>query len=114
MRTREVVARIRSGPYLNDVILILVLTLAAGSIPVKLPGAGTIATTEILRVAGMHGSGLAGYVLASRAVFSSETFLLAVAPLGWWTVTGHCPSLGLSSVRSLFLRSGATTAGTGA
>jgi hypothetical protein len=70
----------------NDLLLLLVLTLAAGSLPIKIPGAGTVATTAALAVAGIHGPGVAGFVLVSRVVFSSETAVLALALLGWWNV----------------------------
>jgi hypothetical protein len=79
----------------NDLLLVLVLTLAAGSLPIKFPGIGTVAATEVLRVAGIHGPGLGGYVLMSRVVFSSETAVLAAALLGWWGLTGHGRIVGL-------------------
>jgi uncharacterized protein (TIRG00374 family) len=79
----------------NDLLFVLVVTLAAGSIPLKIPGAGTITTTGAMGVAAIHGTGLAGYVLISRVVFSSETAVLALALLGWWGVTGRYRRIGV-------------------
>jgi hypothetical protein len=71
----------------NDLFLLLVLNLTSGSIPIKIPGFGTLTAAAALPVAGIHGAGLAGYVLISRVVFSSETVALAAFVLSWWTVT---------------------------
>lgn len=82
----------------NDLFLLLVLTLTSGSIPVKIPGFGTLTTAAVLPVAGIHGPGLAGYVLISRVVFSSETVALAAVVLSWWTVTRNRCLMELSAV----------------
>lgn len=82
----------------NQLLLLLVLTLASGSLPIKIPGAGTLATTELMRVAGIHGAGVAGYVLVSRVVFSSETPFLALALLVWWSITGQWRHIGVHSM----------------
>jgi NO-binding membrane sensor protein with MHYT domain len=89
------------GASLNSLLLVLVLTLASGSLPIKIPGAGTLATTAVLAVAGMHGTGLAGYVLVSRVVFSSETAFLALALMVWWSITGQWRRIGVHSLRAV-------------
>jgi hypothetical protein len=78
---------------LGGVLLILVLTLAAGSLPIKIPGSGTVATAAVLQVAGIHGAHVAGFVLMSRVVLSSETTLLACGTLAWWCATGKMHDL---------------------
>jgi hypothetical protein len=80
-----------------NMILILVLTLAAGSLPIKIPGSGTVATTAVLQVGGIHGAGVAGFVLMSRVVLSSETTVLACASLAWWSATGKLHDLRLGA-----------------
>jgi hypothetical protein len=80
-----------------NLVLILVLTLAAGSLPIKIPGSGTVATTAVLQVAGIHGAGVAGFVLMSRVVLSSETTVLACASLAWWSATGKLHDLRLGA-----------------
>ncbi len=80
----------------NEVLLVLVLTLVTGSIPLKLPGSGTLATVGVLRIAGIHGAGLGGYIVLSRVVFSSETAVLALLLLSWWGLTGQARELRLS------------------
>jgi uncharacterized protein (TIRG00374 family) len=82
----------------DDVLLILVLTLAAGSLPIKIPGSGTVAAAAALQVTGIHGAGVAGFVLMSRAVLSSETTLLACASLSWWSATGKVHDLRMGEV----------------
>jgi hypothetical protein len=88
----------------NDLFLVLVLTLAAGSIPIKFPGVGTVAATVVLRITRIHGPGLGGYVLMSRVVFSSETAVLAVALLGWWSLSGRCRCSGVGNLLRLSQR----------
>lgn len=75
--------------------LVLVLTLAAGSIPIKLPGFGTVAATMVLQVARIHGPDAGGYVVLSRVVASSLTPTLAILLLSWWAVTGRAHHLEL-------------------
>jgi hypothetical protein len=89
------------GTSVNDLLLLLVLTLASGSLPIKIPGAGTLATTELLRVAGVHGVGVPGYVLVSRVVFSSETAFLALALMVWWSITGQWRRVGVHSLGAI-------------
>ncbi len=81
-------------------VLIVVLTLTAGSVPIKFPGSGTITAAAILTLAGLHGGGSAGYVLVSRTVFSSETTVLALLLLGWWGITGYSRRYALVDVLS--------------
>jgi hypothetical protein len=88
----------------RDTLLVLVLTLASGSIPIKIPGFGTLAAAAVLPVAGFHGPGLAGYVLVSRAVFSSETTVLAAVVLSWWTITRNRCFSGMSELFRLSRR----------
>jgi hypothetical protein len=70
----------------NNALLILVLMLAGNSIPVKIPGAGTLMLAGMLTLVGVHGPGLAGYVLVSRILSSTETPLMALIIIGWWSV----------------------------
>jgi uncharacterized protein (TIRG00374 family) len=67
----------------QSLLILVVLTLAAGSIPVKLPGSGTVTAAAVMPMAGIHGAGVAGYLLVSRAIFSSQTTVLALLLLGW-------------------------------
>jgi hypothetical protein len=90
------------GTSVKQLLLLLVLTLASGSLPIKIPGAGTLATTELMRVAGIHGAGVAGYVLVSRIVLSSETPFLALALLVWWSITGQWRRIGVHNLGALF------------
>jgi membrane protein YdbS with pleckstrin-like domain len=89
------------GASFNALLLLLVLTLASGSLPIKIPGAGTLATTAVLGVAGIHGAGVAGYVLVSRVVLSSETAFLALALLVWWSITGQWSRIGVHSLGAM-------------
>jgi uncharacterized protein (TIRG00374 family) len=82
----------------SNVLLILVLTLVAGNLPINLPGSGTVATAAVLQVAGIHGAGVAGFVMMSRAVPSSESILLACGGLAWWGVTGRVHDLRVGAV----------------
>lgn len=75
------------------VLLILVLTLAAGNLPLNLPGSGTVSATVALEVAGIHGAGAAGFVLVSRVLPSSEVMLMACSTLAWWTGSGKVRDL---------------------
>jgi hypothetical protein len=87
----------------SNVLLILVLTLVAGSLPIKFPGSGTLATAAVLQVTSVHGPGVVGFVLMSRAVLSSETTLLACVTLVWWAATGRMADLRLGvALRSLY------------
>lgn len=90
------------GTSINDVLLVFVLITAAGTIPINLPGAGTVAAAAALQAVGIHGAGVAGYVLISRLVLFGETGVLALALLGWWSATGYWRTLRLGSVLSLF------------
>jgi hypothetical protein len=77
----------------GTVLLILVLTLAAGNLPLNLPGSGTLSTAAALQVVGIHGAGVAGFVLMSRVVPSGEVTLMACSTLVWWGVTGRVRDL---------------------
>lgn len=77
----------------GNVLLVLVLTLAAGNLPLNLPGSGTVTTAVALQVAGIHGAGAAGFVLVSRAVPSGQVMLMACGTLAWWTLTGSVRDL---------------------
>lgn len=66
--------------------LFLTLSMAAGSLPVKIPGFGTAATTAFLPVAGIHGAGVAGFIVITRLISSAQSPLLGAAVLGWWMV----------------------------
>jgi hypothetical protein len=77
----------------GKVLLILVLTLAAGNLPINIPGSGTVSTAAALQIAGIHGAGVAGFVLLSRVVLSSEVTLMACGTLAWWSVTGRVRDL---------------------
>ncbi len=67
-------------------LLLIVLTLAAGSVPIKFPGSGTVTSTAALAISGLHGPGAAGYILVSRAVLSSQATVLALIVLTTWAV----------------------------
>jgi uncharacterized membrane protein YbhN (UPF0104 family) len=87
----------------GKVLLILVLTLAAGNLPFNLPGSGTVSTAAALQIAGIHGAGIAGFVLLSRVVLSGEVTLMACSTLAWWSVTGRVRDLQVGAAfRSLY------------
>jgi hypothetical protein len=69
----------------RTVLLVVLLTLVGGILPVKFPGAGTLTATAVLAVAGLHGPGVSGYLLVSRALLSSQTTFLALLVLAWWS-----------------------------
>jgi hypothetical protein len=75
----------------NGLILLLVIMLSAGSIPVKIPAFGTISAAVALPIAGIHGPNVAGYLLTSQFLLSSETTALAILVLGWWFIQGNGP-----------------------
>lgn len=79
----------------GNVALILAVPLAAGNLPVNLPGAGTVSTAAALQIAGVHGAGVAGFLLMYRFVLSSEVTLMALSTLAWWGVTGRMHDLRL-------------------
>jgi hypothetical protein len=88
------------GVSINGLLLISVLLITAGTLPVNVPGAGTVATAAALRAAGIHGAGVAGYVLISRLVFAGWAAVPALALVGWWGATGHWRTLGLGTLLS--------------
>jgi hypothetical protein len=88
----------------RDMLLVLVLTMVSGSLPVKLPGFGTVTAIVVLPAAGVHGPGLAAYVLISRAVQSTQTPFLAACLLGWWTMTGNRAVAIVHDVRRFYAR----------
>jgi len=79
----------------QSLVLFVVLNLAAGGVPIKFPGSGTVTAAAALSVSGIHGVGTAGYLLISRAIFSSQTTVLALMLLGWWGLSGYSRSTGL-------------------
>lgn len=81
------------SPNTGEVLLVLVLTLAAGNLPFNLPGSGTVSAAVALLLAGIHGPGVAGFVLLSRVAPSGEVMLLACCTLAWWDVTGRVRDL---------------------
>lgn len=88
----------------RDMLLILVLTMVSGGIPIKFPGFGTLTAVLVLPAAGVHGPGLAAYVIVSRAVQSSFTPVVAACLLGWWAVTGNRALAVLADIRRFLVR----------
>jgi uncharacterized protein (TIRG00374 family) len=92
---------------LSQFLLVLVSTLVVGSIPIKIPAAGTVAAVEVLQLTGIHGAGAAGYLLVSRVVFSTETTMLAIVLLAW-CLFGKSRSITFTDVLSMTRRRTAT------
>jgi hypothetical protein len=64
--------------------LFLTLSMAAGSLPVKIPGFGTATTAAFLPAAGIHGAGVAGFILITRLISSAQAPVLAALVVMWW------------------------------
>jgi hypothetical protein len=71
---------------ITHLCLLFILTMAAGSVPIKIPGFGTATTAAFLPVAGIHGAGVAGFILITRLISSAQAPVLAAGVVGWWTV----------------------------
>lgn len=84
-------------PAINLLVL-LVVTQLMGSIPIKIPGSGSVAVAAVLPVLGLHGAGAAAYLLISRAIFANVGLLLAVVVIGWWTARGNRQALGIRAM----------------
>lgn len=96
----------------RDMLLVLVLTMVSGSLPIKLPGFGTLTAVVVLPAAGVHGPGLAAYVLISRAVQTSQTPFLAACLLGWWAMTGNRAVAILGDLRRFYAHAAGVPAST--
>jgi uncharacterized protein (TIRG00374 family) len=92
----------------NATLLVLALTLVAGSLPVKIPGSGTIAAMEVLHIAGIHGAAVGGFVLLSRCIFSSQTSVLALEVIGRWGMMGARRGMGPGDLFRLCKHTGAS------
>jgi uncharacterized protein (TIRG00374 family) len=76
----------------SGLLLLLVVTLSAGSLPLKIPAFGTMSAAAALPIAGIHGPVVGGYLLVTQFLLSSQTVFLAVLVLAWWFVRGIKPS----------------------
>lgn len=71
--------------------LLFILTMAVGSLPIKIPGMGTATTAAFMPVAGIHGAGVLGFILITRLVSSAQAPLLAAGVVAWWVLRKHGP-----------------------
>jgi uncharacterized membrane protein YbhN (UPF0104 family) len=85
----------------HQLCLLMIFSSLVGNLPIPIPGAGTWATAKALAVAGVAGSGIGGYILVIRAISSTETPLLALCVLAWWSLPWSRTSLHLKDLHAL-------------
>jgi uncharacterized membrane protein YbhN (UPF0104 family) len=83
---------------INQVLIMMVLSGLVGIMPLKVPASGTWATTKLLRVVRLVGPGAGGFVIFSRLISSSESLLLALPVLGWWSMVQGAEAMHLGDL----------------
>ncbi|MGH2448662.1 MAG: flippase-like domain-containing protein [Chloroflexota bacterium] len=74
------------GGSMSQILLVMVLSGLVGSIPLQIPGGGTWAAGQIVRIAGIVGGGTGGYILISRVIANTESPIIGLALVVWWSI----------------------------